>query len=263
MFDINSLKSAFGLVVIVFLLIAVFFVLPNVWIQENSNKLTIAFSYMVAIATLAYAYLTKTLVEETARMREAQTRPHISVIIEPTEEWINFIVLRIRNDGLGPAYNVRFQVLADFEYMKGKKLSEMSLIKKGMSYIASKQEAHFFLTSLVEDYEKKKVPFSLKVSYQDAPAGKLYTELFTFDFSELEDMMQLGEPPLHKIAKEIEGIHNELRSITGGHHRLETVVYSQKDVEKEKKIQLKKMKEWMEKSKRQIAANKSNPTKRT
>jgi hypothetical protein len=90
----------------------------------------VIFSGSVVAATIAYVVLTWKLVSETRKMREAQTEPKVFVTIQPREEWINFMDLVIQNIGLGPAYNIEFEVHPDFEYEKGKFLSEIGFMKK-------------------------------------------------------------------------------------------------------------------------------------
>jgi len=114
------------------------------FLNENSGAFAVIFSALVAIATIVYAILTWKLVSETRKMREAQTEPKVSVTIQPREEWINFIDMVIQNIGLGPAYNIKFEINSDFEYMKGKFLSELGFMKNGLKYLALNQKLQFF-----------------------------------------------------------------------------------------------------------------------
>lgn len=52
------------------------------FLNRNSGALSLVFAMVVAIATVFYAILTHRLVEETERMRLAQTEPSVSVRIE-------------------------------------------------------------------------------------------------------------------------------------------------------------------------------------
>lgn len=198
----------------------------------------IVFSGVVAIATVVYAILTWKLVSETRKMRLSQFMPHISVTFEPREEWINFIDLKIKNNGLGSAYNIKFNLLSNLEYDDGKKLSEMNLVKNGLKYLAPNQEIRFFYTSLADNSESKKEPIRIKVMYKDV-LGKIHKEVFIIDFSELFGMSQLGEPPLYKIAKNIESMQKDIHHLSTGFHRLKTVVYTKKDIQEENKQHLK------------------------
>lgn len=211
------------------------------FLNRNSGAFTILFSGIVALATIVYALLTWKLVSETKEMRETQTEPRISVIFQPKEEWVNFIDMVIKNIGLGPAYDIQFEISPDFEYRKGHFLSKLNIMK-GVKYLAPNQKIQFFLTSLVENFEDKiKKPFNIKVTYKNK-FGKNYSEPFTIDFSELVGLEQLGKPPLYKIAKNIEKIQEEIHHLSTGFHRLNTIIYTKKDIEQENKQLMKRIK---------------------
>ena len=69
------------------------------FLNSNSGAFNVLFSLVVAASTVFYAILTRRLVRETERMRAAQTDPHVSVRLEPSVEWINFILLIVENLG--------------------------------------------------------------------------------------------------------------------------------------------------------------------
>ena len=51
--------------------------------MEVYEWLIVAFTGVVALSTVVYAFLTWRLVSETRRMREVQTEPRVSVRVEP------------------------------------------------------------------------------------------------------------------------------------------------------------------------------------
>lgn len=103
------------------------------FLNENSGAFIVIFSALGAVAALLYAILTWRLVSKTRRMREAQTEPKISISVQPKEEFISFIDMVIQNIGLRPTYDISFGLRKDFEYEKGKFLSELNVIKKRMT----------------------------------------------------------------------------------------------------------------------------------
>jgi len=211
------------------------------FLNTHNGAINLLFAGIVAISTLIYAILTWRLVDETKEMRKAQTDPSISVTIEPREEWISFIDMRIMNIGAGPAYNIKFKIEPDFENFKGNFLSQMKLMQ-GINYLAQSQKIQFFLTTLTENFaEKIKTPFTIKVTYENK-IGATFTENFVIDFSQFEGMAQLGEPPLHKIAKNIENIERDIGHLSTGFHKLQTVVYTKKDIEAEHSERMKQVK---------------------
>ena len=212
------------------------------FLNQNSGAFAVIFSALVASATVIYAILTWKLVSETRKMREAQTEPRIYVTIQPREEWINFIDMIIQNIGLGPAHNIKFEVNPDFEYRKGEFLSKLGFMKKGLGYLAPNQKIQFFLTSLIENKEEKiKKPFEIKVVYQNS-TGKTYEDVYLIDFSQLIGLGQLGEPPLYKIAQNIESIQGDIHNLSTGFYRMKVIRYTKEDVEEERKRQLERIK---------------------
>lgn len=195
-------------------------------------NLDLLFSAMVAISTVVYAILTYKLVNETKKVRESQIAPHITVTYSPREEWINLIDFIIKNDGMGSAYNINFEMITDPKYFKENKLSELNLIKNGLKFLAKSQEIRFFLTSLNYEPEAAEKPIKIKVTYSDSLNNK-FSEIFILDFSEIYGMSQLGEPPLYKIAKSLDSIQSDLHSFTTGFSKTKTIVYTPADIKKE------------------------------
>lgn len=220
------------------------------------NIFIIIFSGIVAISTVVYAILTGKLVGETKRMREVQTEPKVWIRIQPREEWINLVDFIIHNIGLGPAYNIRFEISPDFEYTQGKFLSELNLIKNGLKFLAPNQKLQFFLTSMVEDFKQKtETPFAVKVKFQNS-VGSNFEETYVVDFSELVGLAQLGEPPLHKLAKNIETLQRDIHHISTGFHRVRAIVYTKTEYEEEQQQQIEEFK------KRQSKEEKTNDKKK-
>ena len=99
------------------------------FLNENSNAILAFFSFVVCITTVVYAWITGRMFYETKKMREAQTEPNISLSIMSKEEHAHLKDLEIQNIGFGPAYNIKFEVIPDFQYTKRKMLSELNIMK--------------------------------------------------------------------------------------------------------------------------------------
>lgn len=204
------------------------------YLNQNNVAITLIFTAAVAIATVVYAIFTWKLVSETRMMRKVQTEPKISAIIQPKDYWINFIDLIIQNIGLGPAYNIQFDIVIDFED-RNLKLSEIGFIKQGLRYLAPNQKIQFFLTNLTENYEVKiKKPFEIRITYENS-IHKLYSDIYTLDFSQFTGTSHLGEPPLYKIAENIEKIQKNIDYILTGRNKLQVITYTKKEIEEEEK----------------------------
>lgn len=237
------------------ILIGIIILFSNKWflnfLNSNTGSFNVLFTFFVAMATIVYAVLTWRLVSETEKLRIAQTEPDVSVIIQPHENWINFIDMIIKNIGSGPAYGINFKVNPDFEFSKSNYLSKLNFIRDGIRYLAPQQKFQFFLTSMVEDFDKKiKTPFDIEITYKNK-FGKQYKNTFRIDFSELSGLNQLGEPPLYKISKNIENIQKDIHHLSTGFHKLKTIVYTKKDIEQENKRLLKRIEQRRKKEAKQ------------
>lgn len=206
------------------------------FLNQNQSVFTVIFSGLVAFATVVYAILTWRLVSETKRMREAQTEPKISVTVQPREEWIGLVDMIVQNIGLGPAYNIKFEIKPDYKKYDGRLLSEYGFIKNGLKYFGPNQKLQFFLTSLTEKFEEKiKNSFEIKVYYQNS-IGKLYEDVYVIDFSQFDGLNQLGKPPLHEISNNIKTIQQDIHLISTGFHRMKIRMYTKEDEEEEMKL---------------------------
>jgi len=63
-------------------------------------------------------------------MRESQAEAKLSVTIRPREESRGVVDTVIQHRGVGPEENMKFEVKADFEYVKGKFLSKPGCDKR-------------------------------------------------------------------------------------------------------------------------------------
>ena len=72
----------------------------------------------------------------------------------------------------------------------------------------------------------------INASYKNS-TGKKYSNEYLIDLSELKGMERIGEPPLYKIAKNIEAIKNDISKFASGFQRLKADIYTSDDREKE------------------------------
>lgn len=187
-------------------------------INLDTSSLTLIFSGIVAVSTIFYALLTCILVFETNKMRKVQTEPNVSVFIQPKEEFNYIIDMFIQNIGLGPARDIIFEVQPDFEYISGQFLSEVTLIKNGINYLAPNQKIRIFSTSLLEDLAlKTKEPINIEIVYTNS-VGNNYKSIYQINFSEMVGLSQIGaqSTPLFRLAKSIKEIQSDLKEISIG-----------------------------------------------
>jgi len=212
------------------------------FLKEYQELITLLFTITVGISTIVYAYLTAKLVGETKRMRKSQTDPEISVSLVQNENSIIFIDLVIENIGLGPAYNIKFEVIKDFK-LSNRMLSEVGFIKNGISYFSPKQSMKLWVASFKEDKELAEKYIEIKVTYSNTLTEK-FTKIFILNFSQFSFFTQLGTPPLIKIADSIELIEKKLENLTTGFKKIKVDTYNSDDREREKQKILKEYDEY-------------------
>lgn len=143
--------------------------------------------------------------------------------------------MKIENIGLGPAYDIRFDIKPDFEMRKDYWLSNIKLLKDGLHYFAPKQSYQFFLTSMLEDYNEKIIKkFEILVSYKNVE-GKEFHDIYLIDLSIYSGMIKVGKPPLHDIAERIKEIKDDIHSLVTGDRRIKAIVFTQEDLREELK----------------------------
>jgi hypothetical protein len=208
------------------------------FVNANNGALSLLFSAVVMVATVVYAWLTATLVNETRRLRKAQTEPRVEVFFRPSEHWINFLDICIKNIGPGPAYDLRFRITAETRSVGTdqlySRLETLGCFKRGLAYLGPGQEFVSFWDSLVEgDPSRQQARFSIKCEYRDALQNR-YLNSAPLDLSELEGTRTIGERPLHAIAKHVESLKNAIDSLATGLKRLQVDAYSEEDRTRER-----------------------------
>lgn len=202
-------------------------------INKNSGALSAIFSGVVTVATVIYAWLTAKLVNETRRMREAQTEPSLQVVYRNREEWINLLDVAVRNIGLGPAYAITFEMHAELKDGDTNDLADslgkLGCFDKGLAYLGPSQEFTSFWTNLMDGHASKlDTRVFIHCRYRSA-TGVRYENQCVLDLSELKGISRIGEPPLLKIAKQLESIGKDLNHLTTGFKRLRIDAFSQAD----------------------------------
>lgn len=200
------------------------------FLNQNSGAFSVIFAGLVVGATIVYAILTRRLVIETEKVREAQTEPKVCVFIEPRGEILQFVAMAIQNVGPGIAHDIRFEVKPDFKIHQGVRFSELNLIRNGLKYLAPNQKFQFFLTFIssneTEPTEPKEQiqPFEVKVTYRSS-TGKEYQDTYWIDLSPFLDLRLLGESSL---SHELREIPRELRAISRGVEALSKAIQALK-----------------------------------
>jgi hypothetical protein len=209
------------------------------FLNQNSGALIVIFTGVVTLSTAVYAFLTAVLVAETKKMRQAQTEPRVEVITKPREEWISLIHVYVRNIGLGPAYDISFEIGAEAGGEGAKALIEdftrSQFFNTGLRYLGPGQEMVSDYSQMTEKFEEKiKSVLTFLVRYRSA-TGKRYKDRYRLDFSEFKGQTKIGKPHLYAIAQHLEKIQQNFHRLASGFNRIKADVYNSEDREQERK----------------------------
>ncbi len=207
------------------------------FLNKNAGALTLSFTAVVALSTVAYALLTWRLVSETRRMRQVQTEPKIEITVKPLEFAVNILRLHIRNIGLGPALAVRFspRVVSGGDAAQALlgEFTETNFFKVGLAYLGPSQELYSHYTQMNQNHDAKIASvIAFDIQYKGV-TGKTYSDTIIIDMSEQKGTYQLGRPSLHAIAQSLEKIQKDIGHITSGFKKIKADIYTATDREAE------------------------------
>lgn len=172
---------------------------------------TILLSFGIVILTTVYAYFTYLLFSESRKMREIQINPKLSIYLSCETRELIFKNLVIANIGLGPAYNIKFEVIPDFTLFNEKQLSDIPLIKAGIPYMAPNFKYEFLISDVNwEKYADKS--FVIKATYQNS-LKKLTTDEFIIDFSVWEGLTMINPKGFSDVVNKLEKIETSIREL--------------------------------------------------
>ena len=184
-----------------------------IFFDSHSGFSTFISSLLVAIVTGVYVVLSWRLLQESKKMRILQNQPRVSITFEPEGHQINLIDLVIKNTGLGPASDLRFRLQSDSEMIEGMPLSEVGLIKNGLSYLGPQQEFRFLLAILyAATKEQMEQPVIITVQYNDT-FNTQYSNTFTIDFSVLIGMPGLPKTAIYELVDATKDVKREIGNL--------------------------------------------------
>ena len=184
------------------------------YILQHKDAATLLFTFVVALSTVCYAFLTWSLVSETKKLREAQTEPKIAAWVELTNEFTPFAYLRIQNIGLGSAFNICFQLTDKAKNLGGqlliKDFLETPFLNTGIEYLGPGQELSSRAILFRENLEEKiEAVLVVKIKYRSTK-NQEYTEIYRLDMAELRSYSNPTEQQLQSIANSLKQIERRL-----------------------------------------------------
>ena len=178
---------------------------------------------IAAIVAVIAAFQSYRSAEQNNETNEQIIRPRVVVYLDSAKAGVNFIDMIILNEGGGLARNIKFSIEGEdmeLEYQQKdvKKLSDLVVIKNGMSILPSRERRKYFLLSIKGNDRYKallKRRTELNVSYTDITGKKKYSDSFLLDFANLpySDWTTSKDEAFKVISEELPIISKSLNSI--------------------------------------------------
>ncbi|HEX7137644.1 MAG TPA: hypothetical protein VF219_07355 [Vicinamibacterales bacterium] len=179
------------------------------------------FAVVVAISTVVYVCLTLYLVVETRKMRRVQTEPKIGISIVQSEHAFGFADLMIRNDGAGPALDLKFEIVItpegatpDAEILKT--LAALGAIKTGIPYMSPGAEYRAYFGQMVGRSDAEMAThLHLKVTYRSVHEEQ-YDDCYPVDLLPYTQRRRIGTPVGEQVVGELAAIRKQLERLRTG-----------------------------------------------
>lgn len=229
---INKIIRKMVALSVIFILVAAgSYVLSTIDFSSMPNFLDLGrvLEIFAVLFTTYFTFRTLKYAKETITLEREREAPSVVVFVKQREESLNVLDLVIKNEGHTSARDIKFTVENPIDIITKRKITDISLIKNGLTLIAGKEEIKQPLTvSLGDDYNKLRASnCTIKVKYKDEK-GRIYKDSFLLDFTGLVDR-KIGSKPAYElvsvlkdIRKSHKKIENYLQSIkTKGFHEMQ------------------------------------------
>jgi hypothetical protein len=176
------------------------------------------FAGVVALSTVVYSGLTLYLVVETRRMRRVQTEPKIGVSIIQSRDAFGFADILVRNDGGGPATDLRFELVvapegAAPDARVWKTLTALGIVKTGIPYMSPGAEYRAYFGQMVGRADAEMVTnMHLRVKYRSV-GFETYVDCYPVNLLHYVQHTQIGKPVGDKITEELAAIRRQLEAL--------------------------------------------------
>ncbi len=200
-------------------------------INKNQGVVTAAFTFITVVFTCFLVWFNHRIAKETKRLREVETEPHVEVYLVPYRGSMNIINMIVKNSGGGPARDIRWKILADFDDLKTHKvpIANMSLFKV-LHYLPANEQLEFFFGTATNILKEPKLkPIEIEVEYKNIYQKNKKNDLFKIDLEPFEGMQRIGTPPDYEIAKALKQISRDFGQLKTGYAKLRVLTKTEKE----------------------------------
>ena len=204
-----------------------------------NETLIMAFTGVFALSTVFYVAITCWLAWETRKIRTAQNEPRVSVQIELNNQvGHGGMQLAIRNEGTGPAHEIKFTFSGNPHYFiqngAGVPVNQLPVIRDGLKYLGPDRQFTIILGYLFGEAFRSatELPWSFDIHYKDR-IGKVKSDTYVLDFSQFSHLILSSGDPLRGIEKHLGDIKKEFRHLGTGFHKPQVITQTKEERRKE------------------------------
>ncbi len=206
---------------------------PTGWISNIIAIGGVLGTLVTAIATIFLWRVTKVLANETTRMVQAASQPHVVVTIEPNRWSLLHFDLKVDNTGNAPAYDISINFDPPLENGEARgsqleiPLNAISVLKPGQG-----------MSSYLSEYTPlKNKAYTVNVSWLRDPQSQAREQnTYKLDMATVEGISQLGSDPIVQIAEHIKKLQESLKPVASGSKRIKVDTFSSGDRLHERRV---------------------------
>ncbi|WP_256346104.1 hypothetical protein [Pseudomonas tolaasii] len=189
---------------------------------------------VTAVATIFLWRVTKVLANETTRMVQAASQPHVVVTIEPNRWSMLHFDLKVDNTGNATAYDISIAFDPPIENGEARgsqleiPLNTISVLKPGQG-----------LSSYLSEYATlKDKAYTISITWRRAPSSQVKElNVYKFDMADYDGITQLGSnDPAVQIAEQLKKIQENLKPVMSGFKRMRVDTFSSGDRLHERRV---------------------------
>jgi hypothetical protein len=211
---------------------------------------------VTAVATFFLWRVTKVLANETTRMVEASSQPHIVATLDPNRRSMRHFDLNVTNTGNGTAYDILINFSPLLKNGEGRSSEEVPLTQ--ISVLKPGQQLSSYLS---EFSPLKGKSFTVSISWHRNQKGHAREEnVYKLNMQAMEGISQLGGDPLIQISDYIKKMQADLHAVTQGSKRIKSDTFTAGDRLHERRIAERQRRLWRQQEAAQkVEATQSSP----
>lgn len=229
-------------------------------INPYAGSASLLVSVALLITTIVYAVITRGLLIENRRIREAGAAPHVVAYASSDERISSVINLVVENVGTGPAFNVHISYEGDLNALKSYGfLSFFPDMRMITTVLPQSRRLVFPLGIAWQIYSGREEVsiFNAVITYENTK-GRKFNIKNSIDLNTFRGMKEFTSTPENIIAKSIEKIASDSSKLVNGINTIRVEIFDREKYEVELSERFEAMSQLRPASKKESIAESEN-----